>query len=45
MALQAWDKSLREENAELKEQLMIACKGVSPGQPYEEPKGPKPNEP
>ena len=45
MALQAWDKSLREENAELKEQLMIAGKGGSPYEPYEEPKGPKPNEP
>lgn len=45
MALQAWDKSLREENAELKEQLMIAGKGGSPGQPYTPPTGPKPNEP
>ena len=50
MALQAWDKNYREEIKikqaqidSLQQQLMIAGKGGSPGQPYDDPekgKGP-----
>ena len=50
MALQAWDKNYREELKiqeqeieSLQQQLMIAGKGGSPGQPYDDPekgKGP-----
>ena len=43
MAINSWDKGLREENESLKQQLMIAGKGGSPGQPYDDPekgKGP-----
>ena len=36
MAINSWDKGLREENEALKQQLMIAGKGGSPGQPYDE---------
>jgi hypothetical protein len=38
MAIQAWDKGLREENEALKQQLMISAgEGGSPGQLYKPP--------
>ena len=43
----AWAEKLKivqQENESLKQEL-LAGKGGSPGQPYDEPKGPKPNEP
>ena len=50
--MQTWDQRHRTEIAEkdktieaLQQELMISGKGGSPGQPYDEPKGPKPNEP
>ena len=38
MAINSWDKGLREENEALKQQLMISAgEGGSPGQPYKPP--------